>query len=177
LSNNFYPDDLVPVAKIYKPKGLKGELKVFLYNSDSSIIEDSKFVWINNGSIFENIEIESIKEHTKFKIIKFKGVDNRNSASALKNKILFISRIKFPELNNKDEFYLIDLINFNVKDEFGNDCGIVKDIINLPSNDSLIINFNGKEIMIPILDNFIKLFDFKNKLIIIKDCEVFLSKC
>ena len=177
MNNNFYPEDLVPLAKIYKPKGLKGELKVFLYNADSSILEDNKFFWIDDGSTFKKIEIESIKQHTKFKIIKFKGVNDRNSANNLKNKVLFISRLNFPELNNKDEFYLIDLINFKVKDESDNDCGIVNDIINLPSNDSLIINFNDKEIMIPILDNFIELFDFKNKLIIIKNCEIFLNKC
>ena len=177
MNKNFYPEDLVPLAKIYKPKGLKGELKVFLYNADSSILEDSKFVWISDADKFKKIEIESIKQHTKFKIVKFKGIDDRNSADILKNKILFISRLNFPELNNKDKFYLIDLIDFKVKDEFDNDCGIVNDIINLPSNDSLIINFNDKEIMIPILDNFIELFDFKNKLIIIKDCEVFLRKC
>ena len=177
MNNNFYPEDLVPLAKIYKPKGLKGELKVFLYNADSSILEDSKFVWIDDVNSFKKIEIESIKQHAKFKIVKFRGIDDRNSADSLKNKILFISRTKFPELNNKNEFYLIDLINFKIKDEFDNDCGIVNDIINLPSNDSLIINFSGKEIMIPILDNFIELFDFENKLILIKNCEVFLNKC
>ena len=177
MNKNCYPEDLVPLAKIYKPKGLRGELKVFLYNADSLILEDSKFVWIDVAGNFKKIEIESVKQHSKFKIIKFKGIDDRDSADNLKNKTLFISRLNFPELNNKDEFYLIDLINFKVRDEFDNDCGIVNDIINLPSNDSLIIDFNGKEIMIPILDNFIELFDFKNNLIIVKNCEVFLSRC
>ena len=55
--------------------------------------------------------------------------------------------------------------------------GIITDIINLPTNNSLIFSYEGKEIMIPISNDFIELFDFENKVVIVKNSDVFINKC
>ena len=41
------PKDLIAIADIVKPKGLKGELKVFLYNSESKTFTKGLKVWFN----------------------------------------------------------------------------------------------------------------------------------
>ena len=90
------------------------------------------------------------------------------------SKIIDYNRL---DLDNKKGYYLIDLIGFLIKDELNTSYGEVIDIINLPSNDSLLINYNNKEILIPIIDDFVELFDYENEIIIIKNSDVFLKGC
>ena len=40
----------MPIADILKPKGLKGELKVFLYNKNSKTLKNNVNVWIKLDS-------------------------------------------------------------------------------------------------------------------------------
>ena len=129
MNSKIIPKDLIPIADILKPKGLKGELKVFLYNNESEIFS---------------------------------------------NTTLYVSRANF---DNAQDLHLVDLIGFIVKDEFGLEYGKINDIINLPTNDSLIFIYKDKEVMIPISDDFIKLFDFENRLVIVKNSDIFINKC
>ena len=44
------PDDLILFGKILKPKGLKGELKVFLYNSYSDVLKNNIKTWFKTDN-------------------------------------------------------------------------------------------------------------------------------
>ena len=102
------------------------------------------------------------------------NINTREDAKEISDKKIYISRSDFPD---KDAFYLVDLIGFNVKDESDNCYGYVRDIIKLPTNDSLLIDYNNKELMIPIIDDFIKFFDYDNKCVIIKNSDIFINLC
>jgi ribosomal 30S subunit maturation factor RimM len=67
-------------------------------------------------------------------------------------------------------------IFFDVNDSHEKKYGFVIDIIKLPTNDSILFNYNNEDIIIPIIDDFIELFDFKNRILIIKNFEGFLTK-
>ena len=169
------PKDLIAIADILKPKGLKGELKVFLYNDKSETLEDSINVWINlDDDKYQSLMVEYLLSSGKYKIIKFEGINSRNESEIFSNKRMYVSREDF---NNAQDVYLVDLIGFMVKDEFGLEYGEIKDIINLPTNNSLIFFYKEKELMIPISDDFIELFDFKDKVVIVKNSDIFINKC
>jgi len=168
------PSDLFPIGIISKAKGLKGELKVFLYNKDSESLKNDLDIWIKHEDSFKSFKLNYISLAGNNRIIKLNDVDSRELSEVLIRKKIYISRKDFPD--NKD-FYLVDIIDFNVIDINKNNLGIVIDVVNLPTNNSLLIEYNNKEIMIPIIDDFIELFDFENKEIIIKNSNIFIEKC
>ena len=43
--NNF-PGDLIPIGKIVKPHGIKGQIKLKLYNEKSSLLVKDTIVWL-----------------------------------------------------------------------------------------------------------------------------------
>ncbi len=94
--------------------------------------------------------------------LKFKNINDRNSAELLRDFTLSVCRDEFPETSDK-EFYLIDLIGFDVLDQTGKLLGIVSDIMENPANDILIISDGDKEHLIPLVDDFVQLFDFEEK--------------
>ena len=171
-NNKIFPNDLIPIGKILKAHGLLGEVKVFLYNIDSESLKSEIDVWLKIKNEFIVFEIENIKNN---KLIKFKNVNDRDNAGLLNGKKIHLSRKKFPLLK-KNDFYLTDIIGFDVNDSNGKKYGFVLDIIKLPTNDSILFNCNNEDIIIPIIDDFIELFDFKNKILIIKNFEGFLTK-
>ena len=118
--------------------------------------------------------VEYLLSSGKYEIIKFERIDSRNESEGFSNGKIYVSRADF---DNAKDLYLVDLIGFMVKDEFGLEYGEVRDIINLPTNDSLIFFYKEKEIMIPISDDFIELFDFKHKVVIVKNSDIFINKC
>ena len=171
-NNKIAPNDLIPIGKILKAHGLFGEVKVFLYNIDSESLKPEIDVWLKMKNEFIAFGIENIKNN---KLIKFKNVNDRDNAELLNGKKIHLSRKKFPLLK-KNDFYLTDIIGFNVNDSNGKKYGFVLDIIKLPTNDSILFNYNNEDIIIPIIDDFIELFDFKNRILIIKNFEGFLTK-
>ena len=173
-NSNDIPKDLIAIANIVKPKGLKGELKLFLYNKDSKTLTKNINVWIKLDDEYQNLKIEYLISSGKYKVIKFEGLSSRNESECLSNKTIYVSRVDF---NNAQDVHLVDLIGFMIKDEFEVEYGIITDIINLPTNNSLIFSYEGKEIMIPISNDFIELFDFENKVVIVKNSDVFINKC
>ena len=171
--NKFHkvPSDLISIGKISKAHGLAGEVKVFLYNGNSESLNSDVEVWLDINNEFKNFKISYIKNN---KFIKFKNVNDRNQSEILNGKLIYLSRSKFPKLED-NQFYLSDLIGFEIKDLKDVSYGIVLDVIQLPTNDSILFEYENKEVFIPIIDDFVKLFDFENKTIFIKNHENFIS--
>ena len=177
MNSNFYqvPKDLVPIGKIVRAHGLIGQIKVFLYNNNSKSLESKVKIWLKIKDQFNFFEIENIKNIDNGRLIKFATINNRNEAELLNGKLIYLSRDIFPNLNDK-QYYLNDIIGFDIVDEKNMNYGKVLDVIQLPTNNSILFNFKEKEIFIPIIDDFIELFDFENKILIIKNFEGFFIK-
>ena len=86
---------------------------------------------------------------------------------------IYVSRGDFPNLND-GEYYLNDLIGFNVIDTKNINYGILIDIICVPNQELLVVEHRGKEILLPNNENFVKLFDFENKKIIVDKIKQFI---
>ena len=166
--------DLVPIGLIVKHHGLKGDLKVFLYNEDSKTLVSGITIWIKNQNNFNAYDVELIKGSKSKFLIKIKDLNNRESCSFLLKKEIYVSRFDFPDIN-EDEFYVNDVIGFNVQDDTGKVYGFLKDILLIASKEVLLVEYQNKEIMIPNVENFVKLFDFENKIVIINNIEQFIE--
>ena len=60
-------------------------------------------------------------------------------------------------------------------DENRNKIGLVKDTMILPAQNLLVVEANGKEILVPFVDAYITLFDKKKNILILKDVEGLLN--
>ena len=165
-SNNCF----IAIGTIVKPYGINGQLKVFLYNNKSDVLTSDLEIWFSINGKFTQFVIESTKMHSKYRLLKLKNYESREDIDLfIKSKIIYILRSNFPKLA-ENKFYLVDLIGCIIKDKNNLKLGKVIDVISLPTNDSMLINDNNKnEFFIPIMNDFIKLFDLDNNVVIIED--------
>ena len=172
---NSFPDDLIPLGKIIKPHGVKGELKVFLYNDRSSTLKEGLYIWFKLDEKFVKYSVINLRGVTKkSQILKIKEVDTFDKAMIISKKEFFVSRNDFEELD-ENSFYLNDLIGCDVFDEKNQSLGKILDVLNFPANDVLLISYEDKEIMVPFVEDFILLFDLDNRLVKLKNFKFFFE--
>ena len=158
---------LVSIGELIKPHGIKGELKILLFNEESKSLKNDQVVFLKNSKdSFFKYKIENVIYSIKKNRIKFFEIDSIDSANKLRGYILSIPRSDFPELEN-EEYYLNDLIGYTLLDKTNNNYGCVNDIFHFPANDVLSISLNDKEYQIPIIDDVILNIDHDSRLIII----------
>ena len=162
----------ISFGKIVKPHGIKGELKLFLYNKDSKILKQKINIWIDKEDCLTSFKLLSIRGD-EFKIIKLDKINSRDDATSISNKEFFISREDFPDIES-DNFYINDIINFKVLDD-DNELGFIYDVFSLPGGNVMGINCDGKEILVPMIEKYIKFFDFENRIVILKNIKEFIE--
>ena len=52
---------------------------------------------------------------------------------------------------------------------------VVIDVVNIKDNNLILFEYNGKNVFIPIVDDFVELFDLKNKIIKVKNIKTLLN--
>jgi 16S rRNA processing protein RimM len=160
--NKPIPDDLIPIGVFTKPHGIKGELKVKLYNPHSSSLFPEQEIWLKEDGCWKNSAITVFRGEGIQSRVKIDSSSTRNDAEKLRGVEIYIQRIKFPQLAEED-FYLVDLIGFTAIDDKGKIIGEIIDIMENPANDIFIIKDGDIEHLIPNVDEFVQLFDFENK--------------
>ncbi|MBO8205335.1 ribosome maturation factor RimM [Prochlorococcus marinus] len=103
-------------------------------------------------------------------IVKFQGINSRNSAEQLKKHKILVKTNKLPQLK-KEEFHLLELINLQVKTFENDELKIIGQVINLENekNNLLVIKLfkNQKKVLIPFVKEIVPLVDIKNNFLIV----------
>lgn len=104
-------NDKILVGKIVAPQGIRGEVRIQTFTSSPSDFKSLAVIC----SKFNSNDFKFVRAlpNTNVIIAKINGVDDRNTAEALRGTELFIERATLPDLN-KDEYYQADLIGFDV---------------------------------------------------------------
>ena len=137
----------VKIAKILKPHGIKGGLKI------SPIIDDipfSKFNQVLLGKSRIDTKIVKVQPLKQFLIVYLEGLTDCNQAETFRNQYIYIDRDKYKSIF--DEVILLsDFIGCKVFDENGDQLGVVVDATNYGSADIISINCGGTTYMVPYL--------------------------
>ena len=163
------------MGKITKPRGLKGGLSVLIYNKIESSLRVGKIVWIKlEHDNYEELVIESLSISSKNSWIKFLNYNNREEVFNLVGLEFLMLRSDFIQTKNED-IYLFDFVGISVINEDFEKIGIIIDTMVMPAHNMLLVDSNGKEIMVPLVEKHIKFFDKKKNILILKNVEGLLD--
>jgi 16S rRNA processing protein RimM len=149
----------VALAEVTRPHGVRGEVRLRLYNSDSDLLPSQTDVLLRpkNGKD-RSMGVEFMRGADAGHLIaKFVGVDDRDQADLLRGAEVCVPRDKFPPLE-EGEFYVCDVIGARVIGPNG-EIGRVEDLVNYPSADALVVKTASPEagtVELPLLEDFIE---------------------
>jgi 16S rRNA processing protein RimM len=169
------------VGIIGKPHGIRGETSVILLTDYPKTIKKGDILFFDEKCTKE-AEVESIREKSSKKtltlIIKFKGINSRDSAESIKGSDIFRSSKDSPKLK-KDQYWIDDVMGCRVYSKNEVFIGSVINVEKLSSNDNLVLQLEGSKLKIkgaegsflyiPIIGRYIGSIDIKEKKIILKE--------
>lgn len=117
------------------------------------------------------LKIRDARFHNGTLLLNFEGFADRNSVETLRN-VLLLAEVDPRQVNtSEDDFHISQIVGCSVVDEAGVNLGTVKDVLNLPAQDTLVIESNGKEILVPFVRTFVPTVDIERKLIRVSHME------
>lgn len=141
-------DDII-IAKISKPQGIKGELKCQVLTDVLAVFNGEVLEFKVSGKI---MQAERVSLRQKSLYIKFKDINSRNEAEALRNKEISISK-QLLQNYLQDEILVDDLIGMALYDEKGSFVGQIVDYENYGASDILTVLENGHEYQVPFISD------------------------
>lgn len=159
--------DFVAIGYVERAHGIGGEVRVKPTTVYPPRFKELKTVFLERpqGGIEE---VEIIKTSVRGQIIylKFKGVDTREQALALKGATINIKREDCLPLQD-GQFYHFELIGLKVKTTTGQQLGYVEDVWELPANAVIVVKDEHQEYLIPAIKDVIREVDLEREEIVI----------
>lgn len=155
-------ENLVNIGTITGTHHLTGNVKINSIFQETDLIIGEK-VLLEKEDKKKILTVKNIKRLNEKKVIaEFEEINNIDSAKELNGFQIKIRRDLLPEKNEK-EFYLKDLLGVEVFEK-NEKIGEIIDVMETAAHNILIIEdtVNKKEIMVPLVDEFVKNIDFAN---------------
>ena len=158
-------DELFQLGKIVRTFGTKGEV---IFQIDSEILSrikklESVYLKINENLIPFFIELLQPKAKGQA-LVKFLDVDSTDESSLLSGCDIFIPIAQLPKQKGT-QLFSVEIEGYTVIDAIRGETGTVRTVLEMPQQALLAIDFNGKEILVPIVDEIVKKIDRKTRTI------------
>jgi len=129
-------------------QGLRGEVRVKSFAEEPTAIGDYGHLHAEDGRTFEVLEVREMKNVV---VVRFRGVNDRNSAEALNGLELYVERDNLPDDDlDEDEFFYADLEGLEALDAEGKSYGTVTGVFDFGAGDLLELKGPGKRpVLIP----------------------------
>ena len=158
-------DNYLRVGVISSTHGIAGEVKVFPTTDDNNRFKKLKQVFLDTGKEYLELEVERVRFFKNMVIVKFKGINNINDIEKYKGKDLLVTRENAVPLE-EDEYFIYDIMGAQVVDEEGKEIGTLVEVLATGANDVYVVKTpQGKEILMPVIDECILDIDFDNKVV------------
>lgn len=161
------------VGDIVSTHGIRGEVKVNIVTDDLSRFDVGNNLYVLKDNVYQKITVSSFRLHKNMALITFNNIKDINDVVSYLKLSLYIDKDEVPELE-EGMYYYDDLIGLDVIDvnNDNNKVGKVIDVVEVPQGCILRIKkTNGKQALVPYVEEFIKKVDLENKTIEIASIE------
>jgi 16S rRNA processing protein RimM len=161
-------EDLIAVAGIQKSHGVFGEVKVI---PDVSFLKE----FLGSDLFFMDIRgrmtpflVEHIRGNNPY-YLKLEGYKSKEEAMTLHGNQLYLKVSKIESNTKIGPGNYGKLKGFTMKDENGNSLGKIEEILDMPAQQMAVLKHtSGEEKMVPIIPQFVKSIDSKQREIVLE---------
>ena len=146
---------------VLKTHGLKGELVLVIDADNPQEYSEMESVFVEVNKKLIPFFIKKIQLNGSKAIIKFEEVDSLDEAKRFKGSRIYLPLEVLPEL--EDGYYFHELIGFKVKDSIEGELGIISGVFDSGSQDLIAMQYQEKEVLIPLTDEVVTKVDKKSE--------------
>lgn len=160
-------EDCFYLGKIVRKYSFNGELLIKLDTDEPELYENLDAMFIDVRGTFIPFFIEHSQLHKSDLLrVQFEDVVTEADADALIKSDVYLPLELLPKLEG-NKFYFHEVIGFTIEDKHYGKVGIIKAINDTTAQALFEVDHDGKEILIPMNDEFIVNVDRKTKTILV----------
>ncbi len=159
-------EDCFRIGSILKPKGLKGELHIYV---DFDGLENITFntIFLDISGKLVPYFVESVKYLQKNAAYLFlEDVDTIEKASVLAKKDIYLPN-KLKPKKKKSDFTLFDLVGFTAVDENEGELGVITEVHDYPQQILAAVTYKNCEVLFPLNEEIIKSIDVVKEIVLV----------
>ncbi|HVN63000.1 MAG TPA: ribosome maturation factor RimM [Candidatus Binataceae bacterium] len=150
---------MLRLGRIVGAHGLKGALRIRLDNPASGALEHLARLYIEqDGTVREFRPTGASRLSPTTMRVTMEGVADATAAEALKGAIAMAAREDLPPCE-PGEFFCEEAIGCKVGLADGTVVGAIEDTFSNGAHEIWVVKSNGREILIPVIDNIVKTVD------------------
>ncbi len=155
------------LGKITKKHGFKGNVIIHLDTDEPELYNTLESVFIENNGKLIPFFLESAQPYQGDKLlVKFEDFE-AHEVDKLINRSLYLPLNTLPKLEGTS-FYYHEVIGFTIFDQTNTEIGTIKAINDSAAQAFFEVDANGKQILIPMIDQWILEVDRPNKAMLIE---------
>ncbi|WP_445386030.1 ribosome maturation factor RimM [Robiginitalea sp. IMCC44478] len=164
-------EDCFYLGKIVSKHGFKGDLLIKLDTDQPELYEKLESVFISMGNTLVPFFIlRSALHKSNLLRVSLEDVSDEAAADRLMGSELYLPLKFLPKLSG-NKFYYHEVIGFTLSDKQHGDVGVIKGVNDQGAQALFIAEKKGKELLIPITDDFISKVDREARIIYIQTPE------
>ncbi len=145
--------ELIKIATLKKPYGIKGWLWVFSHLDNRDDIFDIRSWWLKTATGFKPLTVTAWHVQGQGLVASFKEIPDRNLAETMHGATVWASKDDLPKLA-EDEYYWSDLVGLTVINEEGENLGVIKNLFETSAHEIITVkptkdSIDGEERLIP----------------------------
>jgi 16S rRNA processing protein RimM len=150
--------DFTAIGHTEKPHGINGELKLNVQEAYYSVLPDIDILFLNIKGKPTPYFIEDLRGGTKL-ILKLEEIDSREAALAISSQEVLVRTSDLPTIEDLSNVQFSRLLGFVVHDKHEGEIGSIKEIVTLPFQEMAAIDYQEREILLPLHKNMIVKID------------------
>jgi len=161
----------VALAEVARPHGVRGEVRLNLFNAESDLLldVDEVLVRLPDGKEHE-VSVDQARRADKTILLKLHSVDDRDRAEEIRGAKICVPREKFPPLE-EGEFYACDVEGSEVKLQNAR-IGVVERLEEYPTTHVLVVKKDdGSAIEVPLTEAYVERVDTEARVVTLSSIE------
>ena len=148
--------EFLETGKIVGTHGVRGMVRIQPWCDDADFLCGFEKIYIKNGE--QALSVLKIQPHGNVVIAALDGVDSIEKAEALRGSVIYIKRDDVTL--SEGQYFVDDIIGCEVFDiENGEKLGVISDVSPTGANDVWHVRCDGREVLIPKIDEVVKTVD------------------
>jgi 16S rRNA processing protein RimM len=149
------------LGTIIRAHGIKGDIIIKLDVDHPESYKKLKEVFLEREGLLQSFKCSRISLNNEFMHMHLDGIESMNEAEELIRSEVFLPYKNLPKLSGK-RIYFHEAVGMKVIDETEGELGPIQKIYDLPQQPVASVLFQGKELMFPMIPEFIQKIDRDN---------------
>lgn len=147
--------DCFELGKFGKTHGLQGEVILHLDVDDPSYYETLDALFLEQQGTLVPFFVERLTRNGSQLRLKLEEVNDVGTARTLAGQTALLPLSALPPLD-EGEVFLHDMVGFTLYEMEQGEIGTITGVYDLPQNPLLVVDYNGREVLLPLQDDFLE---------------------